>query len=278
MLAALGCWLSPTVAWAQQPVRVAVDLGGGAVLAPRASPFAQGSMVVALRTDGSSPNVQIHATMIGRCASGTFDTTVPVAADGTFSAFGSVRQAATRMRYELRGGLLAGAATGTATARFERAVGKRTRSCSARDVRWEARRAPAAFGTGALVPPGASLYGLSDQARPRGVVLRVSDDGRKLSRALYGVTLRCTGDYASPAFDLPRDNLAILPDGRVSDREDGTRRTTTSVLKYTERFAATLGSDGALGMFSVELTVRARRTGKRITRCRSGVVRWSAAY
>ena len=90
--------------------------------------------------------------------------------------------------------------------------------------------------------------------------------------------MSCSRAGTSPTFDLPRGDLAIGPDGRVSDREEGTVRTETAILKYVERFAATIGSAGAQGMFSVELTVRRRATGKRVTRCRTGVVRWTASY
>jgi hypothetical protein len=105
----------------------------------------------------------------------------------------------------------------------------------------------------------------------------VSADGRSVSRAIFGVRLTCSGAGTSLTFDLPRSDLPIGPDGRVSDRESGRRKTETSIFKYVERFAATLGSTGATGMFSVELTVRRRATGKRVTRCRSGIVRWSAS-
>jgi len=273
--AILAALVSPAVAGAQSGV-IAGDFGGGAVLAPPTPAFAPGSMLVSLRADGSS-NVRIEATLLGACASGTFATTAAVAVDGSFSASGVVRQATTRMRYELRG-TLSEVPAGTATARFERTVANRTRRCSAQDVRWDARRRSAGFGTAAAVRAGSSLFGLSSQARPRGIVLRIAADGRALGRALYGVTLGCTGGVSSPALDLPRDDLAILPDGRVRDRETGTRRTATSILKYVERFAATLGSAGAEGMYSVELIVRSRRTGRHLTSCRSGVVRWSASY
>ena len=274
-MAILATLASPAAAGAQSSAIVG-DFGGGAVLAPPAAAFSAGNMLVSLRADGSS-NVQIEATLVGACASGTFRATVPVATDGTFSAFGTVRQAATRMSYKLRG-TLSETPAGTATARLERTAGDRTRRCSAEDVRWDARRRSTGFGIGAAVRPGATLFGIGGEARPRGVVLKIGADGRTLSRALYGVTLRCTGDVSSPTFDLPPDDLAILPDGRVSDRETGTRRTAMSILKYVERFAATLGSTGAEGMHSVELTVRSRRTGKRLTSCRSGIVRWSASY
>jgi hypothetical protein len=261
---------------AQQP---AGEFGGGALRASHTPAFDAGDMVIGLRSpDGTT--VQIVATLVGHCASGTFSTTVPVAADGSFSAQGAVRQARTTTRYELRG-TLSERPSGTASARFERTTSERTRRCSAQDVAWEARRPPAAFGEPLAVPPGAMLLGASAQRAaggpPLGIALRVSADGRLVRRAIFGVRLRCSDAGTSPTFDLPRSNLPIGPDGRVSDRESGTRKTDTSILKYVERFAATLGSAGATGMFSVELSVRRRATGKRVTRCRSGVVRWSAA-
>ena len=274
-IAILASLASPAAAGAQGGP-TSGDFGGGSVVPPPASPFASGSMVLSLRADGGS-NVRIDATLVGSCASGTFTATAPIGADGTFSAFGTVRQAATRMRFELRG-TLSETPTGTATARFQRTVANSTRRCSAESVRWDARRRSAGAGATPGVRPATTLFGLSDEPRPRGLVLRVAPDGRTLGRALYGVNLRCSGNVSSPTFDLPRDDLVILPDGRVSDRETGTRRTTTSILKYVERFAATLGSAGGEGMYSVELTVRNRRTGKRLTSCRSGIVRWSASY
>ena len=129
-------------------------------------------------------------------------------------------------------------------------------------------------------PGGTLLLGATTRAEdadtPLGVALRVSPDGRAVSRAIYGVRMSCSGAGTSPTFDLPRADLPIGPDGRVSDREAGQVKTESSILKYVERFAATLGSTGATGMYSVELSVRRRTTGKRVTRCRSGEVRWSA--
>ena len=276
--AALGAalWLAPA-ALAQQ---VAGEFGGGAVSPSSAPALEQGNMAIGLRSaDGTS--VQVTATMVGRCASGTFAATVPVAADGTFRATGAVIQARTTTRYDLRG-VLSERPTGTVTARFRRETTRRTRTCSSLDVVWEARRPSGGFGVAAATPPGGLLFGASAQrdpgGTPLGIAVRVSADGRSLSRAVYAVRMRCSNAGTSPTFDLPRDNLPIMPDGRVSDRESGTVKTQTSILKYVERFAATLGSAGADGMFSVELSVRRRATGKRITRCRSGVVRWSATY
>jgi hypothetical protein len=258
--------------------RVSGDFGGGALRPLLGSPFAAGNMVIGL-TSADGLAVSVTATVVAACASGTFNATASVAADGSFSASGSVAQGTVRMSYTLRG-TLSEAPAGTATARFERVAAGRTRRCSATAVAWEARRPGAGFGEPAAVTPGGMLRGSSEQRHGgarRGIVLRISPDGRSVSRAIYGVGLRCTGGRSSPAFDLPRDGLAILPDGRVSDRESGTIRRRRTIVRYVERFAATLGSAGGEGMFSVELSVRDRTTGKRITRCRSGIVRWSAS-
>jgi hypothetical protein len=272
-----GLWLAPQAA-AQQATG---EFGGGAVSRSSEPPFEAGNMAIGLRTSADGASVQVDATIVGRCASGTFTATAPVAADGSFRATGAVRQARTITRYELRG-VLSNTPAGTLTASFERATNKGNRRCSARDVVWDARRPAAGFGDTTAIPPGGLLFGSSAQrdrdGTPLGVALRLSADGRSLSRAFYGVRSSCSNAGTSPTFDLPHDDLAIGPDGRVSDREEGTVRTQTSILKYVERFAATVGSAGAEGMYSVELSLRRRATGKRVTRCRSGVVRWSASY
>jgi hypothetical protein len=274
----LAVLLAPASAAAQTAARVTGDFGGGALRPLPSSPLAAGTMVIGLSSaDGSE--VAVTATIVGACASGTFTTTAPVAANGTFSAFGAVQQGTVRTAYELRG-TLSETPSGTVTARFERTVARGTRRCSAAGVTWQARRPQTGFGELAAVTPDATLLGASEGRHGgarRGVVVRISPDGRSVSRAIYGVGLRCTGGGSSPTFDLPRDALAILPDGRVSDRESGTRRTARTIVRYVERFAATLGSRGAEGMFSVELSVRDRGSGKRIARCRSGIVRWSAS-
>ena len=275
----LAALLAPAGAAAQTAELVTGEFGGGALRALPASPFAAGNMVIGL-TSADGLSVSVTATVAGACASGTFIATAPVAAGGAFSAFGTVTQGTVRMAYALRG-TLTERPSGTVTARFERTVARGTRRCSAAGVTWEARRpATTGFGVAAAVVPGATLLGASAQRHGgarRGVALRIAPDGLTVSRAIYGVGLRCTGGRSSPTFDLPRDELEILPDGRVSDRESGTRRTARTIVRFVERFAATLGSAGAQGMFSVEVSVRDRATGKRSSLCRSGIVRWSAS-
>jgi hypothetical protein len=282
LVAAVAAVLAlPAAAAAQEgapaPAPVVGNFGGGAVAAPPASPFSAGNMVIGLRAGGGL-RLRITATIVAACASGTFDTVATVAEDGTFSAAGSSRQSNTRASYAISGTLTA-TPSGTATAHFKRTVNDRTRRCSTEGVRWEARRPLGGFGELAAVAPGALLLGTVGQREGgarRGIALRVSDDGKLLRRAIYGVALRCSHDTRSVTFDLPRDDLAIAADGRVGDRESGRRRTRTTILSYVERFGATLGSDGAEGFFSVNVTVRRRSSGRRLSRCRSGVVRWSA--
>ena len=123
--------------------------------------------------------------------------------------------------------------------------------------------------------PDATLLGTTAQthgAAPRGIALRIAADGRFVSRALYGVVMRCSGAGTSPTFDLPRDGLPIGADGRIDDVETGTVVKGATIQRYVERFGGVVGSTGAEGTFSVELSVRSRSTGKRITRCRSGEV------
>jgi hypothetical protein len=269
----------PAAAQAQQPTPVIGNFGGGALLTAPASPFSPGTMVIGLRA-GGGPTVRITATVAGRCASGSFAAEPTVAADGTFSASGEVRQRSIRTRYELQG-TLSERPSGMVTARFKRSVGERTTDCSAQNIRWEAREAPGGFGEPAAVTPDATLFGTTAQRHKgarRGIVLRISPDGRAISRAVYAVTLRCTGDVRSLTYDLPRDDLAIGADGRFSDRESGRRRTKTAILRYVERFAGNAGSTGAEGFLSSTVTIRRRSTGRRIARCRSGGVRWSATY
>ena len=236
-------------------------------------------MVIGLRADGGA-SVRVSATIAARCATGSFAADAAVAADGTFSATGEVRQRNVSTRYELRG-TLSDTPSGTVSAYFRRAAGDRTRECRAADVPWEARRSTRqprrARRVRARRDAAAARPTSATRACAAAIVLRIAPDGRSVSRALYGVTLRCTGDARSLTVDLPRDNVAIGPDGRVSDRQIGRRRTDTVVTSYVERFAATLGGAGGEGMFSVSLTLRARASGRLIGRCRSGEVRWSAS-
>lgn len=279
-LGATGLAAEPPTGAASPPAQPALsgNFGGGALLAPPAPALAAGSMVIGLRALPSG-RLQINATLLAACASGSFVATTTVAADGTFSVEGASRQGPVRTDYALRGTLSA-TPSGTATARLRRQVGDRTRRCSTGAVAWTARRPSGETGAPAVTVGGALLYGVTRQrlgAARRAIVLRVSSDGRRLERVLYGITLRCSGGVPAPAFDLPRDGLEIDADGTFDDREQGRVRDRRLITSYVERFSGAIGSAGARGSFSAIVTVRSRASGRRITRCRSGAVRWSAA-
>ncbi|MDX6706860.1 MAG: hypothetical protein QOI48_2706 [Solirubrobacteraceae bacterium] len=265
-------------AGAQEPGTVAGNFGGGAVAAPPVYAFGAGSFVIGLRVS-PGPKLKISATIVGPCAAGSFSATANLAADGTFTAAGASREDDVRTEYVVTG-TLSTTPSGTASARFTRDVGGgRSARCSSGVVQWNARRPLGEIGVVATPPGAAVLYGTTSQrlgAARRGIVLRVSEDGTQLSRALYGVTLRCSNG-TSPGFDLPRDGLAIAPDGSFSDHEQGAEGDATTIVRYDERFSGTIGATGAQGTLSASVRISNRRSGRELVTCKSGPVSWSAA-
>jgi hypothetical protein len=276
--------IAGAVAVAQAPVAPAGNYGGGAVVAPPRSIYNAGNMLVGLRAPGDG-RVQINAAVILSCSEdAVFRLFVTPAADGSFDAKG-VRTRRTsgggrvRTDYTIAGTIGAGAAAGTATARNAITRGGRTQRCPRATVRWQARRATGEIGLPAPAPR-ARLYGTTSQrlAGPRrAVVLRVSSDGAKLTRALYEVTVRCGSRTLSDTYDAPRRNLAIGADGSVTDVERFTFRSRTTIFRSVERFEAKVGAAGATGTFSTTGRLFDRRTGRTLRRCRSGTVSFDAA-
>lgn len=267
----------PAPAPAPVPATVTGNFGGGAVSAPPVDPFGAGSFVIGLRAS-PGPRLQISATIVGPCAAGSFTAIARVAEDGSFVASGASRQDDVRTVYGITG-TLSETPSGTASGSFTRDLGGgRSARCRSGIVRWSARRPLGDLGTPAAAPGGALLYGTTNQrlgAARRGIVLRVSEDATKLDRALYGVMLRCSNG-TSPGFDLPRDALAIAADGSFADRQQGSERTKTTVVRYDERFAGTIGSTAAQGAMSVYVRYSDRRSGRTLVRCSSGPVSWTA--
>lgn len=274
----LGVLACAAGAAAQEPVAPVGDFGGGAVPAPPVDAFGAGTFVIGLRA-AAGPKLRISATIVGPCAAGSFRATASVAADGTFSASGASREDDVRTEYRVTG-VRSPTPSGTASARFTRDVGGgRSARCSSGVVEWSARRPLVEIGMPAAPPGSAVLYGTTSQrlgAARRGIVLRVSEDGTQLGRALYGVTLRCSNG-TSPGFDLPRDGLTIGPDGSFDDREQGTERGPSKIIRYDERFSGTIGSSGAQGTLSASVRITDRRSGRELVTCRSGPVSWSAS-
>ena len=108
-------------------------------------------------------------------------------------------------------------------------------------------------------------------------MLRVSSDGRLISRALFGEQVKCSDGTRSIAIDGPSENIRIGADGRVSDREKYTIDNPTTRLHVEDRFSAVIGRDGAKGTFSLSDRTIDKATGNVVRSCESGEVKWSAA-
>ena len=271
------------VALAQDPAAPAGNYGGGAVLAPPNSLGAPGNMLIALRVTGD--RVRMNAGLGTRCESGSFRASGALAAGGAFRVSGVHRESLSggrrlRTTYVVSGTLSGATASGTASVRNRIVTsGRPTRSCASGTVRWGARRA-----TGEIGAPGAlakaRLYGTTSQRLDgprRAIVLRVSSDASKLTRAIYDVTLKCDGATLTDNYDSPRRNLTIGAGGTFADVERFTKRNATTITRSTGRFAGTIGMAGASGTFSVTERISNRRTGRLAATCRTGTVRWTAA-
>ena len=178
--------------------------------------------------------------------------TVPVAADGTFTAAGAVRQARTTMRYELRG-TLTETPSGVATARFERTTTTRTRRCSALDVLWEARRPPAGDRRtgGAAARRAARRHDDPARRRRHAARHRPAPVGRRPPRQPRDLRRQAEllGRRARRRRSTSRATTCrSCPTAASATASRGIVKTDASILKYVERFGATLGSTGAHGL------------------------------
>lgn len=282
--AALAAGLAaPAAAGAQDLTTPVGNFGGGTVVSPPRNPIGAGNMVIGLRARPGR-RLEIETTLRGACGGGTFPARATVRSDGTFRARGTVRREPETGRrlstaYRISGVIGERTASGSASATIRiRTRDGRLDSCRTGSIAWQARRATGEVGT-----PGATarqrLYGVTTQRRSgvkRGIVLRVSADGSRLTRALYGMTLRCGRRSLPDIIDTPKAGVPISA-GVVSDRERFEFRDRTTITSGDERFEGTIGARGAAGTFSVVSRTRDRRTGRTLETCRSGTIRWSAA-
>ena len=272
------------VAVAQAPERPTGNFGGGALVPRPKSITGPGNVVIALRALPER-RLEIEATVRGRCAGGDIVATTRIDGDGRFGADGSAtiqprRGRRVTTRYALTGSFTgARAAEGTLSATLRVARDGRTRTCRTGDVAWSARRP-----TGELGRRGARgrarYFGVTDQrgvSARRPIVLRVSGDGRRISRALFGQHVRCRDGKRSIGLEAPRTEIAIGREGRVTDRERDEIDNGATVTHDDDRFTATLGHDGAKGTFSLSDRTVDKATGNVVQSCRSGRVRWVAA-
>lgn len=260
------------------------NFGGGGLVAPPGDHFGAGNAVIAIRALPDR-KLEIEATVRGSCGGGDITTDARVAADGSFSAEGTARsRPAPKERvtttYKLAGTFTsASAADGTISATIERRTGGATKRCRSGSVKFGARRPDGVIGaTGA--PAGARYYGTTAQrgvGPRRPIVLRISGDGRTISRALFGESVRCSDNTQAINLEAPRTNAAIDSDGGVDDHERFTIRSGNAIVKVNDSFTARIGATGAKGTFSLSDRTTDKTTGTVLRTCKSGVIKWSAA-
>jgi hypothetical protein len=246
--------------------------------------FGAGNAVVGIRALPDR-KLEIEATIRGSCGGGDIAADATVAADGSFSADGTQRSRPAPKEQVTTTFKLAGtftsptAAGGTLSATLERRADGKTKRCRSGTVKFAVRRPDGVVGKPGA-PADARYYGTTSQrgvGPRRPIVLRVSDDGLVISRALFGEAVRCSDDTNSIGLEAPRTNARIDPKGRVDDRERFTIREGNSVVKVNDRFTAELGETGARGTFSLSDRTTDKTTGRVLRTCRSGVVKWTAA-
>ena len=274
-----------SAATAQAPERPAGNFGGGALAAPPKDLFGPGNAIIALRALDKR-RLEIEATVRAKCAGGDLQVATKVAADGTFAADGSSTQEPVpgeKVKTTFR---LAGAFTAASTARgtvsatlVSSAEGQQTRTCKTGKIKWEVRRPGGELGN-REARPRAFYYGTTAQRSTgprRPIVLRLSGDRTRISRALFGEQVRCDDDTRSIGIEAPRTNIAIDADGKVSDHETDRIDNGATYTYIEDRFTATLGRRGAKGTFSLSDRTVDKLTGNVIQSCKSGTIKWTAA-
>jgi hypothetical protein len=260
------------------------NFGGGALVPAPRDHFGAGNAVVGIRALPDR-KLEIEATIRGSCGGGEIAADATVAADGSFSADGTQRsRPAPKERvtttFKLSGAFTsATAAEGTLSATLEQRAAGKTKRCRSGAVKFAVRRPDGVVGKPGA-PPDGRYYGTTSQrgvGPRRPIVLRVSDDGVAISRALFGESVRCSDNTTAIGLEAPRTNAAIDSKGRVDDHERFTIRAGDAVVKVNDRFTAELGETGAHGTFALSDRTTDKTTGRVLRTCKSGVVKWTAA-
>lgn len=274
-----------TAATAQAPARPAGNFGGGALAAPPKNLFGPGNAIIALRAL-EKRRLEIEATVRAKCAGGDLQVATKVAADGTFAADGASTQEPVPGEKVKTTYKLAGAFTGASTAKgtvsatlVSSAEGQETQTCKTGEVKWEVRRPDGELGD-REARPRAFYYGTTAQRSTgprRPIVLRLSGDRTRISRALFGEQVKCDDDTRSIGIEAPRTNIAVDGDGKVTDHETDRIDNGASYTYIDDHFTATLGRAGAKGTFSLSDRTVDKLTGNVIQSCQSGTIKWTAA-
>jgi hypothetical protein len=270
---------------AQAPARPSGNFGGGALVAPPKDLFGPGNAVIALRALPER-RLEIEATVRGRCAGGDIQVATKTAADGSFSAEGSASQTPTpgekvKTTFKLAGSFTSErAAEGTISATLVKSSDSaETKTCKTGTIEFRVRRPNGELGS-RDEQPRAFYYGVTAQRSTgarRPIVLRLSGDRRRISRALFGEQVKCSDGNRSIGIEAPRTNIAIDSRGRVSDREKDKIDNGATFTYLDDRFTATLGRTGAKGTFSLSDRTVDKLSGNVIQSCSSGTVKWTAA-
>ncbi|HTN25886.1 MAG TPA: hypothetical protein VL120_17995 [Solirubrobacteraceae bacterium] len=259
------------------------NFGGGGLVPPPRDHFGAGNAVIAVRALPGR-KLEIEATFRGSCGGGEIAASTTVAEDGSFGADGTVRTTPGRetvtTTFKLAGTYTsADAASGVMSATIKRRAAGTTKSCRSGEVRFGIRRPDGVVGKPGA-QPGATYYGTTSQrgvGPRRPIVLRISDEGDTISRALFGESVKCSDDTQAAGLEAPRTNAAIDSKGRVDDHERFTIRQGNAIVKVNDSFTGVFGETGAHGTFSLSDRTTDKTTGLVLRTCKSGVVKWTAA-
>lgn len=284
VIAAVAVLSLATAAVAKAPIKPRGNFGGGALVSPPKDIFGPGNAVVAIRALPKR-KLEIQATLRARCGGGDISATARVAVSGRFKASGTATQqpdpaVRVKTRYRLSGRFTdRSSASGRISAKIQRSVQGRDETCRTGSVRFRVRRPISGIGK-AGAPRAAHYYGTTSQhstATRRPIVLRVSADGHRLRRGLFGESVKCSDGKLSIGLEGPRTNVRIGSRGRVRDHERFTIKQGETVVAVDDHFTATLGSRGAHGTFSLSDRTTDRASGRTIRTCKSGKVHWRAS-
>jgi len=254
------------------------NFGGGALVAPPRDHFGAGNAL-------PDRKLEIEATIRGSCGGGEIAADATVADDGSFSAHGTQRTSPAPKEQITTTFKLTGtfstptSADGTISATLKRRAGGATKRCRSGSVQYSVRRPDGQIGAPGA-PQGARYFGTTSQrgvGPRRPIVLRISDDGLVISRALFGESVRCSDDTQAAALEAPSTNAAIDSRGRVDDHERFSIHEGTAVVKVNDSFTAEIGEAGARGTFSLNDRTTDGASGRTLRTCHSGVVTWTAA-
>jgi hypothetical protein len=271
-------------ATAEAPERPSGNFGGGALVAPPKDLFGAGNAVIGLRALDER-KLEIEATVRAKCTGGDIAADVKIAEDGTFSSKGTATQTPTpgekvTTRYVISGAFTsASAVQGTISATLEKSAEGRRDRCRTGKVKFGARKPNGELGKRGA-DDAARYYGTTAQrgvGPRRPIVLRVSGDGRLISRAMFGEQVKCSDGTRSIGIEAPSTNIAISKTGRVKDREKYTLDNGATRTYVEDSFTAVIGRRGAKGTFSLSDRTVDKATGNVIQSCESGEIKWTAA-